>query len=107
MATTSAIIRVDSAKLIQAAMNFDCQKRTVQTRTNQMIQLVNSLSGKWQGEASNAYRAKFNKLQGDIHQMMAMIEDYVNDLKDVAKLYSTAESTGTSKINQLMDDVIK
>lgn len=107
MASTTAIIRVDSEQLNQAASAFEHQKRTVQIRTNQMMQLVNNLSCKWEGDASNAYRTKFNKLQGDICQMMKMIDDYVNDLRQVAQLYSTTENTGTSKINQLMDDVIK
>lgn len=107
MASTTTTIRVDSEKLTQAASAFENQKRTVQTRTNQMMQLVNNLSCKWQGDASTAYRTKFNKLQGDICQMMKMIDDYINDLRQVAQLYSTTENTSTSKINQLIDDAIK
>lgn len=107
MANISAKILVDSAKLRTAASSFENQKKLVQTRTNMMMQLVNGLSAKWQGDASNAYRAKFNKLQGDICQMMAMIDDYVNDLRSIAALYDTAETTGTSKVQQLNDDVIK
>ncbi len=107
MANTANIIRVDSARLEQSASAFENQKRTVQAKTNAMMQLVNNLSCKWQGDASNAYRAKFNKLQCDINQMMNMIQDYVNDLRAVAKIYDTTESNSTSKIQQLNDDVIK
>ncbi len=107
MASTANIIRVDSARLEQSASAFENQKRIVQNKTNSMMQLVQNLSCKWQGDASNAYRTKFNKLQGDICQMMNMIQDYVNDLRAVAKIYNTAETTGTSKVQQLNDDVIK
>ncbi len=107
MANISAKILVDSEKLRAAATSFDNQKRLVQTRTNMMMQLVNSLSGKWQGEASTAYRTKFSKLQGDIHQMMTMIDDYVSDLRSIAAIYDSTESTSTNRAQQLMDDVIK
>lgn len=107
MANTSTRILVDPDKLRTSAKSFEDAKKLVQNRATLMMQLVNGLSSKWQGEASNAYRTKFNKLQGDIQQMMAMIDDYINDLNSIAALYDNTESTNVNNANQLMDDVIK
>jgi WXG100 family type VII secretion target len=72
-----------------------------------MTNIVNQLSDRvWSGEAADAYKRKFGKLQDDINKMVKMINEHVTDLNQMAAEYERAENTNKNMINSLKEDVI-
>ncbi len=99
-------LKVTPEKLIATASEFSTSGNTVNSLTQQMMSIVQGLSSAWQGEASSAYIAKFNQLQGDIDQMNRMIQEHVTDLNDMARNYQDAETAGQDIAAGLAADVI-
>ncbi|MGI6010703.1 MAG: WXG100 family type VII secretion target [Ruminococcus sp.] len=99
-------LKVTPEKLIAAASEFSAQGNTVSSLTQQMMTIVQGLSSVWQGEASSAYLARFQQLQGDIDQMNKMIQEHVQDLNDMARNYQSAEDAGKDIAAGLASDVI-
>lgn len=60
------ILKVTPEKLISTSQEFSSNGDTISSLTQQMIDIVTSLSSFWQGDASSAYSAKFNQLNDDI-----------------------------------------
>ena len=103
----AGFLRVTPEKLISTASAFESQGSTVKTLTNQMVEIVTGLTGQvWSGEAATAYVNKFNGLQDDIARIIAMINEHVTDLNQMAQEYQTAESTNEQMASSLSSDVI-
>lgn len=101
------ILKVSPAQMISAAQNFSTQGNTVSNLTNQMTQLVQSLSSTWTGEASQAYLTKFNQLNDDIQRLIKMVNEHAADLQEMANVYINAEETEImNEVNTLVGDVI-
>ncbi len=100
------IIKVAPQRLEAAATEFSGTASTVSTLTNEMTDIVNSLASVWTGEASAAYKAKFNGLNDDIQRMIAMVNEHSSDLIEMANTYKTAEEANASLANSLTDAVI-
>lgn len=100
------IIKVSPERLEAAATEFSGTASTVSTLTNEMTNIVNGLSSAWTGEASTAYKTKFNGLNDDIQRMIAMINEHSSDLIEMAGTYKTTEQANESLANSLTDNVI-
>ena len=100
-------LKVSPEKLRQAASEFQNAGNSVKTATGQMTEKVTSLSGNiWSGDASTAYKNKFNGLQDDIAKLQQMITEHVNDLNSMATNYANAEKANTEASASLASDVI-
>ena len=100
-------IKVTPEDLIQTSAEFDTQGSTVKNLTNQMMEIVTSLTGQvWSGEAATAYVNKFNGLQDDIAKISAMITEHVTDLNEMAQEYIKTETEAQEIANSLSDNVI-
>lgn len=99
-------ILVTPEELIGTATEFQTQGKNIQDLTSQMMNTVTGLSASWEGEASNAYIQKFKGLEDDIQKMISMINEHVNDLQEMADIYSTAEQSNIDDISGLTSDVI-
>lgn len=100
-------IKVNTAKLRSTASSFQGTGNKIKSTTNQMMTLVNSLTGSvWSGDAANAYTKKFSELKDDINRMVKMINEHVTDLNNMAKQYETAESENKAAAAALSGDVI-
>ncbi len=97
---------VTPEELESAADDFSTAMGQVTSITGEMMSQVTGLSSKWQGEASTAYINKFNQLEDDITKMKAMIQEHVNDLKDMATVYRQAESANQEAASALAGDVL-
>ena len=100
------IIKVTPEKLISASSEFENTGGTMKGITGEMMNLVNSLKGIWQGEASNIYNTRFNSLQEDMDRMYRMIKEHASDLNEMANSYSTAEKESSDTGNRLKAGVI-
>lgn len=100
-------LRVTPETLERTAGSFRDSANTVKTLTDNMISLVEELTGKiWSGEAATAYVNKFIGLQGDMDQIYRMITEHVDDLTDMAQKYRAAEQKNEELANSLQSDVI-
>ena len=101
------IIRVTPEKLTQAATKFEQTAGEVKSLTSSMTSTVQALSGRvWSGEAANAYKTKFNNLQGDINKLYNMINTHSTHLKSIAQEYKAKETENISEANSLSSNVI-
>lgn len=99
-------ILVTPEELVGTATEFQTQGGKIQELTGQMMTIVTGLSSSWEGEASNAYIQKFKGLDDDIQKMIRMINEHVQDLQDMAEIYSRAEEGNIEDISGLVSDVI-
>lgn len=99
-------LRVTPEQLEAASGEFANKGTTVGNLTSQMTQLVDGLTGVWEGEAATAYIAKFRQLDDDIQKMVRMIQEHSEDLNDMARVYREAESANQDEIAGLAGDVI-
>lgn len=101
------IIKVSPERLRSAASTFSQTANSIKNVTSQMTQIVTSFSGRvWSGEASNAYKSKYNGLQDDINRLVKMVNDHSQHLTQIAAEYTRAETENTSQANSLSSDVI-
>ena len=99
-------LKVDPAKLISAAEEFNGTGGQVRSLTDQMITIVDSLKTVWEGEAATAYNQKFHQLDDDIERIHKMIQEHVKDLQEMAQQYITAENANMDTGNSLAGDII-
>ncbi len=100
------ILKVTPEKLISTSEEFNATGVQVRNLTQEMIALVDSLKGSWEGEAATAYSTKFHQLEDDMEKMHRMIEEHVKDLQEMAQKYQNAEMVNTEAGNALAGDVI-
>lgn len=99
-------LKVTPEKLISTSGEFKDQGTKIRGVTDQMLQIVNSLNGSWEGEAQAAYSKRFNALDKDMERIQMKISEHVEDLNQMASTYKQAESTNTSNISGLSSDYI-
>lgn len=99
-------LKVTPEKLVSTAQEFKSQGQRIRSLTQQMLSIVNSLSGGWEGEAQRAYATRFRTLDGDMAQIQLKINEHVSDLNDMASTYKQAESTNTQNISGLSSNYI-
>lgn len=99
-------LKVTPEKLITTSNEFKTQGTKIRGLTQQMIQIVNSLNGSWEGDAQKVYATRFKALDGDMAQIQLKINEHVSDLIDMAETYKKAESTNTQNISGLSSDYI-
>ena len=100
------VLNVNPQDLTATADLFSQSGGQVYQLTENMMDLVNSLYGAWEGDASEAYISKFNMLSDDIERMVSMINEHVADLEEMAMNYEDAEMEGIDNIDCLQVDVI-
>ena len=100
-------LKVTPEKLISAAGEFSNCSSVVSGLTRQMVSMVDGLRSVWTGEAANAYNQKFHQLDDDIQRLNKMIQEHVNDLKEMASAYQTAEQQSQDALSSLPTDPIQ
>ncbi len=101
------ILKVTPDKLILTSNEFSSEGNQIKTLTQSMLDTVNGLKSIWQGDAANAYSTKFNALSDDIEKMNRMINEHVQDLNEMARVYQQAENANVEDSNALQADVIQ
>lgn len=102
----NGILKVDPQQLITTAGEFETVSGQVQTITGEMMSIIDRLKPAWEGEAATVYDARFDALQDDMDRMYRMIREHVEDLKNMAQEYITAENENVDTGNALASDVI-
>ena len=102
----TGILKVTPEQLISTASDFQSTGNTIRSLTSDMTSTVTGLSSIWEGEAATAYVTKFNGLQDDIERLIGMVNEHVNDLMEMGRVYSNAETSDLNEIATLSSDVI-
>lgn len=100
-------LKVTPDKLKSTATEFKNQSTKIRTLTQNMISLVNGMNSIWQGEAQQQYVSKFKALDGDMAQMVLLINEHVDDLNAMADNYAKTETGNTTAANGLSDNYIE
>lgn len=95
----------DVADLRAEATNFDEHATETKKVTDQMLELVESTSAVWEGEARNKYNTQFQGLSNDMEKIYNMCKEYSTDLIEIAKNYETAENDNIATAGRLKADV--
>ncbi|HCT91637.1 MAG TPA: hypothetical protein DF613_09720 [Lachnospiraceae bacterium] len=103
----NVIIKVETTVIINTSSSFNAKGREIKRIMDQMMQLIRDLSSVWTGDAAKAYTKKFQGLSDDITRMLKIIDEYVNDLKQIAENYDKAEQDNITLAEQLLDEVIE
>lgn len=99
-------LKVSPAELEAKATDFKGVMSQIKTLTDDMMADVTGLSSTWTGDASAAYISKFKKLQTDMDTMGRMINEHVTNLTNMAKDYTSTESSNASATDVLSGNVI-
>ena len=100
------ILKVTPNELISVADEFNSQGSTIGNLTSGMTNLVTGLSSVWEGDAAQAYIARFRGLEDDIGLLIRMVNEHVTDLREMATQYLQAEEQNLDDIATLSSDVI-
>lgn len=98
------ILKVEPQKLISTSQEFSSQGSKIANLTSEMVNIMNALQ--WESEASAEYKAKANNLEGDISKLNTMIQEHVNDLQEMAQIYSSTDQSVQSEAASLQSSVI-
>lgn len=90
-------LKVTPEKLMSSSEEFNAAAVDMSNLTSEMINLVSSLSGVWQGEASGTFKNRFCELQSDMDKLYRMVMEHSSDLSEMARGYAEAESMNTEK----------
>lgn len=102
----SGTIKVSPDRLVQTANEFNGQATAIANITSEMLQLVSGTSGIWTGDAAVQFVNRFNGLDNDMTRLAGMVREYVEDLTQIATVYSNAESENAEMAQSLANDVI-
>ncbi len=99
-------LKVTPEELQNASSEFSGIDKTVVSTTQEMMTLVKNLTSAWEGESSQAYINKFNELEDDMQKIHAKIEEHVQDLAEMATVYTNAEKTTTAANQAVSSNLI-
>ncbi len=99
-------IMVSPDRLISASQEFSTQGSTMAAITSEMLNIVASLSSVWEGDAGTTYMARFRSLESDIQTLNRMVQEHVNDLQQMANIYTTAEQQNADDAAALVSGII-
>ncbi len=87
--------------LQQKSQTFRSMAVQVKALHDDMINRVNATASGWEGNAADAYRAKFAALQSAMDTINRMIMEHSTDLEQMAQTYMDAESQNASIVDSL------
>ena len=103
-----AELKVTPSQLKSKASDFKTKASKVHGTTEKMLSLIKQINeSTWSGDAAEAYKKQFNKLEKDMEQMYKMIIEYSTDLTQIANTYETTEKANEAIAQSLATDVIK
>lgn len=91
-------IKVTPEELRTASSEFAAADSKVTNLTGEMMSLVKSLTSQYEGEASQAYINNFSKLEDDMAQIHAKIQEHTQDLDEMARVFDEVEKK-TQELN--------
>ena len=99
-------LKVKPQNLISASTEFNNSASRMQTITGEMMSIVRSTTGAWQGEAQSTYNNSFNQLDDDMQKLYRLVSEHSTDLNDMAQEYIRVENLNQQAAAALPKDVL-
>lgn len=99
-------IKVSPDKLASVAGEFGGQASQLKGLTGEMMNLIESLSAAWNGDASQTYLTKFRGLQSDMDKMFRMVSEHSTDLQEMSGAYKIAEAKNVEIAQALENNIL-
>lgn len=101
-------LKVTPSQLKAKANEFKSKANGVQRTTDKMLTEIKTINGStWAGDASEAYKKQFSKLEKDMNEMYKIIVEYSDDLTEIANQYESTEKANEALAQALATDVVK
>ena len=97
-------LRVDPAALSAKVDEMIGNKTTIIQIMDQAKTEITSLAGTWQSTAADEFQNRFKQIYNDIDNMLAIVSEHISDIKEVAQIYTRAESAARSAAEGLPTD---
>lgn len=94
-------INVDPAQLEQSAAQMEEQCSNYEKTYRQVYQSVDAMQTGWQGSDNLAYVNQIQGFQSDFQQMMTLMHQYVEFLRQSAKAYRSTQEDRIAKARSL------
>ena len=95
-------IKVTPAKLRSEAQAFKSAGQKTKSTTDDMFSIISQMTGAiWSGDAQKAYANRFKQLQNDCDEVFKMINEFADDLTDIANNYETTEQQNEDAVKSL------
>ena len=95
------IIHVSTAELRNAVSKYNTCKGQLQTAYLQMSNAVRTVDSSWNGDASEAFKAQFDRMYKNIEQTEAKVQDAVDELTKAAEIYDEIEQANQQSFANL------
>ena len=90
---------VDLQKLTQCLTDLKSDHKQFDSEVTSLRSSEKTLSGKWEGEAKNAFESAFTKDAAYMDNFSKLLTTYENALREVIDAYRDAESTNITTGN--------
>lgn len=94
-------LAVSYEDLANTASSMTEEAGKIQSALGAIDNMVNTLSGNWQGVSWDAYNGKFVKLQPELQETAAMVAKYGQNLAEIAQKYKDNEASNESVATNL------
>ena len=97
-------LRVDPGVLSAKSDEMNGQKTTIIQLMDQAKTEITSLVATWKSAAADEFQNRFKQIYDDIDNMLAVASEHINDIKEAAQIYTTAESAAKAAAEGLPTD---
>jgi len=102
----SITVHVRSQDLENGAKQFDQSRRNCENLVKKMMNTCTGLQNKWKSPAATKYYQKLQALSNDLEDIRRIINEHVNDLREIKKIYEKMDSDAVNVANSLTPDVL-
>ncbi|MHC1685582.1 MAG: WXG100 family type VII secretion target [Clostridiaceae bacterium] len=95
-------IIVDPSKLQAAAQHMDSQAADYERQYRQLFSEVDGMASAWKGADNHAFTTQIKGFMNDFQQMVALMKQYSEFLKQSAKIYTDTQNdviAGAKRLN--------
>ncbi|MDR0858017.1 MAG: WXG100 family type VII secretion target [Oscillospiraceae bacterium] len=93
----TATLKVDPQVLSTKASDFSGIRSKISSNLESTKTAIDSLKAQWESDASTSYQRQFLAASDDIIPLLQIVDEYANDLAELATLYTTTEQ----RINEI------
>lgn len=86
---------VTASELQSAISALQEDNNQFRSRLTELLNKQQELSSQWQGDANTAFNNAFNSDKSQWDSFASLVDQYVQTLQEILKIYETAENTNT------------
>lgn len=91
-----SMFNVTSSELQRVIAALQEDNSQFRSRLNDLLNKQQELASQWQGDANTAFNNAFNSDKGQWDSFASLVDQYIETLQEIMKIYETAENTNTA-----------